>query len=183
MQWPLQRDSRFLRNENRSENIRKDFAVTTFPDFSIEMAIPTSTAGRSPYAPSTDFPLTMKQAEEQNNRAIADAFAQQRLRAAVDWLMIREMERQTRVRRRPKSSTQPIKGHMLTKREVAAQYDVCNRTIERLVKAGTLRMYRIGPKGECRFKPEDIEKALVVDKNGVQIDDDFEKFITAAIGE
>ncbi len=45
---------------------------------------------------------------------------------------------------------------MLTVAEVAELLQVHSTTIRRWEKAGALRSYRIGPKGNLRFKSEDI---------------------------
>jgi excisionase family DNA binding protein len=160
---------------------RKRLFMTFYSEFDVEMVVPLSTDGRSQFAPE-GLPLTMKQAEEYNDRAFVNATAQLSLQAAVSWLMAREAERQNRIKRRPKPSTQSSKGLMLTKREVAERFGVSTRKIERLVEAGSLRMYRIGQNGKCRFKPEDVDRALVVEKTEGQIDDDLQDFITKIAG-
>lgn len=43
----------------------------------------------------------------------------------------------------------------MKKREVAAEYDVTERTVDRWTEAGRLRAYRVG--GQVRFKVADVQ--------------------------
>lgn len=50
---------------------------------------------------------------------------------------------------------------MLTVREVSQLLHVHSNTLRRWSDQGVLRAYRIGPRGDRRFKPEDIAVLLL----------------------
>ena len=49
-------------------------------------------------------------------------------------------------------------GPMLTVREVAQFLNIHNNTVRRWSNKGILKAYRIGPRGDRRFKREDIAR-------------------------
>ena len=50
---------------------------------------------------------------------------------------------------------------MLTTREVADQLNVHTNTVRRWSNHGIIRAYRIGPRGDRRFRKEDVSEFLV----------------------
>ncbi len=54
---------------------------------------------------------------------------------------------------------------MLTTSEVAAILNVHINTVRRWSNQGTLKAYQLGPRGDRRFRREDIEEFLAVHRN------------------
>jgi excisionase family DNA binding protein len=51
---------------------------------------------------------------------------------------------------------------MLTIREVSQMLNVHTNTLRRWTEQGVLKTVRIGPRGDCRFRLEDIVRLLYV---------------------
>ena len=51
-------------------------------------------------------------------------------------------------------------GTMLTTSEVAKMLHIHINTVRRWSDSGMLKTYRIGSRGDCRYKPEDIARFL-----------------------
>ena len=56
---------------------------------------------------------------------------------------------------------------MLTVREVSQLLHVHSNTLRRWSDHGILKAYRIGPRGDRRFKPEDIAVLLLEENKGL----------------
>jgi excisionase family DNA binding protein len=54
---------------------------------------------------------------------------------------------------------------MLTTSEVASILNVHINTIRRWSNQGTLKAYQLGPRGDRRFRREDIEEFLAIHRN------------------
>jgi excisionase family DNA binding protein len=59
---------------------------------------------------------------------------------------------------------------MLTVREVIQLLHVHSNTLRRWSDQGILKAYRIGPRGDRRFKPEDIAVLLLQENKGLPPD-------------
>jgi excisionase family DNA binding protein len=59
-------------------------------------------------------------------------------------------------------------GGMLTVREVSQLLHVHSNTLRRWSDQGIIKAYRIGPRGDRRFKAEDIASLLLEDNTGVE---------------
>ena len=62
------------------------------------------------------------------------------------------------------------KGGMLTVKEAAKLLYVHENTVRRWTEQGTLRAYRIGPRGDRRFRADDIARLLRDDNKGIRYD-------------
>ncbi len=60
-------------------------------------------------------------------------------------------------------------GGMLTVREVSQLLHVHCNTLRRWSDQGIIKAYRIGPRGDRRFKAEDIASLLLEDNTGVEV--------------
>ncbi len=58
-------------------------------------------------------------------------------------------------------TVETLTSSMLTVREVSQLLHVHSNTLRRWSDQGVLRAYRIGPRGDRRFKPEDIAVMLL----------------------
>jgi excisionase family DNA binding protein len=65
----------------------------------------------------------------------------------------------------PKSMTT-----MLTVREVSRLLHVHSNTLRRWSDQGIIKAYRIGPRGDRRFRPEDIAVLLLEESKGLPLD-------------
>jgi excisionase family DNA binding protein len=61
-----------------------------------------------------------------------------------------------------------IMGNMLTVREVSQLLHVHSNTLRRWSDQGIIKAYRIGPRGDRRFRAEDIAVLLLDENKGVQ---------------
>lgn len=61
-------------------------------------------------------------------------------------------------------------GAMLGPRDVAHLLSVHMNTVRRWTNNGILKTYRIGPRGDRRFQPEDITRFLTEQSEGVERD-------------
>ena len=61
-------------------------------------------------------------------------------------------------------------GSMLTVREVSKLLHVRSNTLRRWTDQGILKAYRIGPRGDRRFRPEDVSILLLEDNKGIRFD-------------
>jgi excisionase family DNA binding protein len=61
-------------------------------------------------------------------------------------------------------------GSMLTVREVSQLLHVHSNTLRRWSDQGIIRAYRIGPRGDRRFRAEDIAVLLLEENKGIRID-------------
>ena len=59
-------------------------------------------------------------------------------------------------------------GNMLTVREVSQLLHVHSNTLRRWSDQGIIKAYRIGPRGDRRFRAEDIAVLLLDESKGVQ---------------
>jgi len=59
---------------------------------------------------------------------------------------------------------------MLTVREVSQLLNVHSNTLRRWSDQGILKAYRIGPRGDRRFRAEDIAILLLEEHKGIQVD-------------
>ena len=59
---------------------------------------------------------------------------------------------------------------MLTVREVSQLLNVHSNTLRRWSDQGILKAYRIGPRGDRRFRAEDIAILLLEEHKGIQAD-------------
>jgi excisionase family DNA binding protein len=150
------------------------------PIFDVELMVPLSTDGRSPFAPSCGLPLTQQMAEEQNAKASADAMAQLQLQRNVAHLLACEGDRRKRMLRKPNPVGVAPADRPLTKKEAAALLGVSERTVSRMVDDGELHVIKYGKGGMCRFNREEVERLRAVDKTAEQDDDD--DFITQQAG-
>jgi len=62
------------------------------------------------------------------------------------------------------------KGGMLTVKEAARLLYVHENTVRRWTEQGALRAYRIGPRGDRRFRADDIARLLRDDNKGIRYD-------------
>jgi excisionase family DNA binding protein len=58
---------------------------------------------------------------------------------------------------------------MLTIQEVAELLHVHSNTLRRWTDQGTVKAYRVGPRGDRRFRAEDIDMFLLGEKNVVPV--------------
>jgi excisionase family DNA binding protein len=58
---------------------------------------------------------------------------------------------------------------MLTVREVSRLLHVHSNTLRRWSDQGVIKAYRIGPRGDRRFRPEDIAVLLLEESKGLPI--------------
>jgi len=63
-----------------------------------------------------------------------------------------------------------VTGGMLTVREVSQLLHVHSNTLRRWSDQGIVKTYRIGPRGDRRFKPEDIAVLLLEENRGIPLD-------------
>lgn len=63
-----------------------------------------------------------------------------------------------------------LTGSMLTVREVSQLLHIHSNTLRRWTDQGILKAYRIGPRGDRRFKPEDIAVLLLQENKGLPPD-------------
>lgn len=61
-------------------------------------------------------------------------------------------------------------GGMLTVKEAAQLLYVHENTVRRWTEQGILKTYRIGPRGDRRFRAEDITRLLRKDNKGIRFD-------------
>ncbi len=61
-------------------------------------------------------------------------------------------------------------GSMLTVREVSQLLHVHSNTLRRWSDQGIIKAYRIGPRGDRRFRAEDIAVLLLEENKGIRID-------------
>ncbi len=61
-------------------------------------------------------------------------------------------------------------GGMLTVREVSQLLHVHSNTLRRWSDQGVIKAYRIGPRGDRRFRAEDIAVLLLEENKGLQLD-------------
>lgn len=61
-------------------------------------------------------------------------------------------------------------GGMLTVKEAAQLLYVHENTVRRWTEQGILKSYRIGPRGDRRFRAEDINRLLRKDNKGIRFD-------------
>ena len=59
-----------------------------------------------------------------------------------------------------------LTDNMLTVREVSQILHVHSNTLRRWSDQGIIKAYRIGPRGDRRFKQEDISQLLLEESNG-----------------
>lgn len=62
-----------------------------------------------------------------------------------------------------------LTNSMLTVREVSQLLHVHTNTLRRWSDQGILKAYRIGPRGDRRFKPEDIAVLLLRENKGIPL--------------
>lgn len=60
---------------------------------------------------------------------------------------------------------------MLTVREVSRLLHIHSNTLRRWSDQGIIKAYRIGPRGDRRFKPEDIAVLLLQESKGLPEDE------------
>ena len=63
-----------------------------------------------------------------------------------------------------------IPNGMLTVREVSQLLHVHSNTLRRWSDQGIIKTYRIGPRGDRRFRPEDIAVVLLQESKGLPMD-------------
>ncbi len=63
-----------------------------------------------------------------------------------------------------------LMGGMLTVREVSQLLHVHSNTLRRWSDQGIVKAYRIGPRGDRRFRAEDIAVLLLEENKGIQLD-------------
>lgn len=61
-------------------------------------------------------------------------------------------------------------GGMLTVREVSQLLHVHSNTLRRWTEQGIIKAYRIGPRGDRRFRAEDVAVLLLEENKGIRID-------------
>ena len=61
-------------------------------------------------------------------------------------------------------------GSMLTVREVSQLLHVHSNTLRRWSDQGIIKAYRIGPRGDRRFRAEDIAVLLLEENKGFQLE-------------
>jgi excisionase family DNA binding protein len=59
---------------------------------------------------------------------------------------------------------------MLTVQEVSQLLHVHSNTLRRWTCQGIIKAYRIGPRGDRRFRPEDVALLLLEDNKGIRFD-------------
>lgn len=59
---------------------------------------------------------------------------------------------------------------MLTVQEVSQLLRVHGNTLRRWTRQGIIKAYRIGPRGDRRFRPEDIALLLLEGSRGIRFD-------------
>ncbi len=59
---------------------------------------------------------------------------------------------------------------MLTVQEVSQLLRVHGNTLRRWTGQGIIKAYRIGPRGDRRFKPEDVALLLLENNKGIRFD-------------
>ena len=62
-------------------------------------------------------------------------------------------------------------GGMLTVREVSQLLHVHSNTLRRWSDQGIVKAYRIGPRGDRRFRAEDIAVLLLEENRGIRINE------------
>jgi len=62
-------------------------------------------------------------------------------------------------------------GGMLTVREVSQLLHVHSNTLRRWSDQGIIKAYRIGPRGDRRFRAEDIAVLLLEENKGVNLNE------------
>jgi excisionase family DNA binding protein len=67
-------------------------------------------------------------------------------------------------------TTDKLTNSMLTVREVSQLLHVHSNTLRRWSDQGILKAYRIGPRGDRRFRPEDIAVLLLQENKGIPPD-------------
>ena len=60
-------------------------------------------------------------------------------------------------------------GSMLTVREVSQLLHVHSNTLRRWTEQGIIKAYRIGPRGDRRFRAEDIALLLLEDNRSLEL--------------
>ena len=68
------------------------------------------------------------------------------------------------------NSSEPRMSAMLTIREVSQLLKVHGNTLRRWSDQGILKAYRIGPRGDRRFRAEDIAVLLLEEHKGMPVD-------------
>jgi excisionase family DNA binding protein len=63
-----------------------------------------------------------------------------------------------------------LMGSMLTVREVSQLLHVHSNTLRRWSDQGIIKAYRIGPRGDRRFRAEDIAVLLLEENKGIRLD-------------
>ncbi len=63
-------------------------------------------------------------------------------------------------------------GGMLTVREVSQLLHVHSNTLRRWTEQGIIKAYRIGPRGDRRFRAEDVAVLLLEENKGIGINTD-----------
>ena len=61
-------------------------------------------------------------------------------------------------------------GSMLTVREVSQLLHVHSNTLRRWTEQGVIKAYRIGPRGDRRFRAEDVAVLLLEEHKGLRMD-------------
>jgi len=64
---------------------------------------------------------------------------------------------------------------VLTVREVAQLLHVHSQTLRRWTEKGIIRAYRIGPRGDRRFRAEDIAVFLLEENRATQLEEGWER--------
>ena len=59
---------------------------------------------------------------------------------------------------------------MLTVQEVSQLLHVHGNTLRRWTRQGIIKAYRIGPRGDRRFRPEDVALLLLEGNRGIRFD-------------
>jgi excisionase family DNA binding protein len=60
-------------------------------------------------------------------------------------------------------------GSMLTVREVSQLLHVHSNTLRRWTEQGIIKAYRIGPRGDRRFRAEDVAVLLLEENKGIRM--------------
>jgi len=60
---------------------------------------------------------------------------------------------------------------MLTVREVSQLLHVHSNTLRRWTEQGVIKAYRIGPRGDRRFRAEDVAVLLLEENKGLRMDE------------
>ncbi len=80
----------------------------------------------------------------------------------------------------------PANAHplqLLRAKQTAERLNISVATLYRMVKTGVIRQFRIGPRGPCRFRLEDIERALIPKETPDRVADDLDDFISTSISK